>query len=372
MLPDLRIVIAAVVSTFILTVGVGFFASSRLIHEQMTARVDSKGQDDTPINRIALNWPEPTRVDRHLDLDFAISAKGSRNPVRDVAPAPAPAPAEKIEAAPQPARAETSDMVSSLRQETPPSPAQAPVIAAAPVSAPATIATQESTAPQPEAVIAPQEPAAIVPEPSVATEKDVEPRNQEALAQEAAAQEPLAQKPLVQEPDVSVAKAPEPVEETTSAPDPAPRSVQASQPTETPQSADMPQPAAAQPPKTDTQVLVHLNETAASESTGSIAGPAPDAPGIPLPAARPKLALRHEAGDAAHASRPAHAEPIKAPVSERKRVRRTVIRTRPAQRPQPAPAQTPQMQPFDFFGLFRTTPAPARIPQVAKPTTPIS
>jgi hypothetical protein len=30
------------------------------------------------------------------------------------------------------------------------------------------------------------------------------------------------------------------------------------------------------------------------------------------------------------------------------------------------------MQPFDFFGLFRTTPAPARIPQVAKPTTPIS
>jgi hypothetical protein len=117
---------------------------------------------------------------------------------------------------------------------------------------------------------------------------------------------------------------------------------------------------------------VHRDETAASESTGSIASPAPDAPGIPLPAARPKLALRHEAGDAAHAPRPAHAEPFKSPVSERKRVRKTVIRTRPAPRPQPAPAQTPQMQPFDFFGLFRTTPAPARIPQVAKPTTPIS
>jgi len=101
MLPDLRIVIAAVASTFILTVGVGFFASSRLIHEQMTTRVDTKGLDDTPINRIALNWPEPTKVERKIDLDFAVSAKGSGNPVRDVTP-----DLSQVETQPAPAKPE--------------------------------------------------------------------------------------------------------------------------------------------------------------------------------------------------------------------------------------------------------------------------
>ena len=114
MLPDLRIVIAAVVSTFVLTVGVGFFASSRLIHEQMTTRVDTKGFDDTPINSIALNWPEPTKVERHIDLDFAISAKGSRNPVRDVATAPVSAPAEKTEVAPQAAKTEKTEAPNTM------------------------------------------------------------------------------------------------------------------------------------------------------------------------------------------------------------------------------------------------------------------
>lgn len=354
MLPDLRIVIAAVVSTFVLSVGVGFFASSRLIHEQMIARVDTKGHDDTPINRIALNWPEPTKVERNLDLDFAISAKGSRNPVRDIAAAPA----ENIKPVPQATKTETPNTVSSSPAETPPSSPQ--TIAAAPASAPVEITAQESSAPELETATALQESAAVAPEPAVSAEKkedanDQEPSVPEPSGQAASAEAPSAEAPGPETPSASVAKAPDPIE------DPAPAPVEALQSTE------------AQQPKTDTQVLVHLNEneTATIESTGSVATPAPEAPEIPLPAARPKLALQHEAGDAASTVNPAHIEPAKAPVSERKRRRRTVIRTRPAPRPQPAPAPAPQIQPFDFFGLFRTTPAPPRIPQVAKPTTPV-
>jgi hypothetical protein len=82
MLPDLRIVIAAVVSTFICTVGVGFYASSRLLQEPLTTRTDNP--EDSPVNRIALSWPEPLPQDRTLNLDFAVTAKVAKNPVRDV------------------------------------------------------------------------------------------------------------------------------------------------------------------------------------------------------------------------------------------------------------------------------------------------
>src|SRR5512134_2925646 len=94
MLPDLRIVIAAVVSTFICTVGVGFYASTRLLQEPLLARPDP--HDDTPINRIALNWPEPVQIDRSLSLDFAVTAKAAKNPVRDVTPETSPTQAEAI------------------------------------------------------------------------------------------------------------------------------------------------------------------------------------------------------------------------------------------------------------------------------------
>ncbi len=123
MLPDLRIVIAAVVSTFILTVGVGFFASSRLINEQLTAHVDAK--DDTPINRIALNWPEPTKFEPSIDLDFAISAKVAKNPVRDITPAPDQArPAQSNETA-APAAA-----IDQTKETAPPAETPAPVVQA--------------------------------------------------------------------------------------------------------------------------------------------------------------------------------------------------------------------------------------------------
>jgi hypothetical protein len=84
MLPDLRIVIAAVISTFVLTVGVGFYASSRLIHEPKKRTDSLAALDETPVNRIALSWPEPTRQPDQPALDFAVTAKALRNPVRDV------------------------------------------------------------------------------------------------------------------------------------------------------------------------------------------------------------------------------------------------------------------------------------------------
>jgi hypothetical protein len=272
MLPDLRIVIAAVVSTFIFTVGVGFFASSRLIHEQMTARVDTKGLDDTPINRIALNWPEPTKTERNVDLDFAITAKASRNPVREIAP--------------------------EIVQDKPLPKTEAPSASVAPdtIAAPAT------------------QPADMVRDP---------------------------------EPTLSVAKAPDPVEEQ-------PPAVTATEST------------------ADTRVIVHPDEATSVESTGSIAestdsiteSTTSDVPVVPIPESRPKFAARPIADEnAPAAAKPALAEPAKAPVIRKKRPRRTAAKPRP----QPA-AQIPQLQPFDFFGLFRRPPQTQIRPLTLAPT----
>jgi hypothetical protein len=91
MLPDLRIVVAAVISTFVLTVGVGFYASSRLISEPKRSTDSLTAFEETPVNRIALSWPAPARQSEPLALDFAVTAKALRNPVRDVTAEPAPA-----------------------------------------------------------------------------------------------------------------------------------------------------------------------------------------------------------------------------------------------------------------------------------------
>ncbi len=58
MLPDLRVLIFATVSTFFVTVGAGLFASARLLPEPMTAQPDR----DTPISRISLSWQDISRA----------------------------------------------------------------------------------------------------------------------------------------------------------------------------------------------------------------------------------------------------------------------------------------------------------------------
>ncbi len=116
MLPDLRIVIAAIVSTFVLTVGVGFYASSRLINEPKKSTDSLAALDSTPVNRIALSWPAPTPQSEPLALDFAVTAKALRNPVRDI---PNESPVIERQAEPQtpPVRTTATDLAVPLTEK---------------------------------------------------------------------------------------------------------------------------------------------------------------------------------------------------------------------------------------------------------------
>ncbi len=112
MLPDLRIVIATVLSTFVLSAGVGFYASSRLIGEARKTSETIASFEETPVNRIALSWPEPTRQPDQPALDFAVTAKALRNPVRDIS---SERPVEPVS---HPARETASDLP-AIVSETP-------------------------------------------------------------------------------------------------------------------------------------------------------------------------------------------------------------------------------------------------------------
>lgn len=59
MLPDLRLVIISTVSTFLLTIWAGLYASTRLTHEPLTSWTEKATGDETPINRISMSWPLP-------------------------------------------------------------------------------------------------------------------------------------------------------------------------------------------------------------------------------------------------------------------------------------------------------------------------
>ena len=103
MLPDFRVVAIAVISTFLFAVFAGFYTSSRLANERKPRAETLAAIEESPLNRIALNWPEPVQPpSKSLDLDFAVTAKVLRNPVRDVSdePVSAPAPEAKVAASP--------------------------------------------------------------------------------------------------------------------------------------------------------------------------------------------------------------------------------------------------------------------------------
>ncbi|MGV3633408.1 MAG: hypothetical protein ACO1NY_03605 [Pseudorhodoplanes sp.] len=161
MLPDLRIVIVAVLSTFVLSVGVGFYASSRLIGEPKRSTDSIASFEETPVNRIALSWPEPTRQPEPLALDFAVTAKALRNPVRDVTSEAAP-----VEAANRPVRTTATDLTTVPREklsESAPAPsAPAPVAPVPVVAAPAPVVIHApKPAPEPDIRVAVQYPPAL-------------------------------------------------------------------------------------------------------------------------------------------------------------------------------------------------------------------
>lgn len=340
MLPDLRIVIAAVISTFLFTVGVGFFASSRLIHEQMTARVDTRGFDDTPINRIALNWPEPTRIERKVELDFAVS-KAAPNPVRDVT--------SDAEQTSIPPKAEIPDAVQHgpVRDEavrdqvadTAPDPADAtPEMAAAEPEIPADDLTSNA-----------EPPAATASEPSMP--------KLETISESSAPKTDAADS----EPAPSVAEASDPAESPAQETSPSAPSSEASATSA---------PTADPSPAVDTRVIVHLDATAhepdtpPSEATGSIAAPAtPETRVVPLPEPRPNLAALTDTPAARAVATLPTAETASPPAIRKKRPRRTT--RRPTQNPAPQPVQP---QPFKLFGLFPIQPQVLPLQTVSTPT----
>jgi hypothetical protein len=68
MFPDLRLLISATVATFFLAATAGLYASLRITHDQIPARVDVR--EDAPVMRIANSWPtpEPSRAAALRDL----------------------------------------------------------------------------------------------------------------------------------------------------------------------------------------------------------------------------------------------------------------------------------------------------------------
>ncbi len=103
MLPDFRVVTIAVLSTFLFAVFVGFYTSSRLANERKPRPETLAAIEESPLNRIALNWPEPVQQPaKSLDLDFAVTTKVQRNPVRDVSDETiaVPVPETKVAASP--------------------------------------------------------------------------------------------------------------------------------------------------------------------------------------------------------------------------------------------------------------------------------
>jgi hypothetical protein len=71
MLPDLRLLITAIVVTFLLAAAAGLYASLRVTQEQIAARADVRASyEENPIMRIANSWPlpEPSRAAALRDL----------------------------------------------------------------------------------------------------------------------------------------------------------------------------------------------------------------------------------------------------------------------------------------------------------------
>ncbi len=161
MLPDLRIVIVAVISTFVLTVGAGFYTSSRLILDTKSRGDLRAAMEETPVNRIALSWPEPMRQSEPLALDFAVTTRALRNPVRDIT-----AEVAAAEQQAQPVRMTASEPAVPAPVETP-TQARAPV----PVDVPLPTAAPSRPQQEPATVLAAPPPTASETPPPAASEK---------------------------------------------------------------------------------------------------------------------------------------------------------------------------------------------------------
>jgi hypothetical protein len=106
MLPNLRLLITATLSTFLLTAAAGLFVSLRLGHEPLTMRGDARAAfDENPINRISLSWSRPEQDRAAVLRDLTLPANAPRPGTDERA---APAIATSPDAPPERAVAESA------------------------------------------------------------------------------------------------------------------------------------------------------------------------------------------------------------------------------------------------------------------------
>ena len=148
MLPNLRSLITATLSTFLLTAAAGLFVSLRLAQEPLTMRGDARATfDESPVNRISLNWslPEQDRAAalRGLALPATAPTGMDEQAARAINPPPESAAAEP--AKPEPQRTSVLEEVAG------------PQIAPAPPNEEQQIASRTVAEPQPATLSVPAE-----------------------------------------------------------------------------------------------------------------------------------------------------------------------------------------------------------------------
>jgi hypothetical protein len=115
MLPDLRVLLVATVTTFLLATGVGLYASVRLLPEPLAAVHPDR---DTPISRVALSWQDMTQAPSREIVPAAIQ--------RDE-PLDAPRPKESV--APPPQKSEDRPAAAPAAENAAPAPSAAESVA---------------------------------------------------------------------------------------------------------------------------------------------------------------------------------------------------------------------------------------------------
>ncbi len=176
MLPDLRILAFATVSTFLVTVCAGLFASIHILPDPIkTVQPDR----DTPISRVALSWQDIAARPSIPDLHFVAirrDATEASAPIDNTLPKIEPAAAPEIPADPAPAKADEKPAAPEAAQEVKPETdaAPAPVVNTEPAKA-----DPQQPAPEKKNLAARTDPAEITPAnpaPKAATHSPARPK----------------------------------------------------------------------------------------------------------------------------------------------------------------------------------------------------
>jgi hypothetical protein len=100
MLPNLRLLITATLSAFLLTAAAGLFVSLRLGHEPLTMRGDARPAfDESSINRISLSWSRPESPESAVEPakpEPQLASRSKEVAEPQIAPAP---PVEELQIA---------------------------------------------------------------------------------------------------------------------------------------------------------------------------------------------------------------------------------------------------------------------------------